>query len=96
MSFKKNPPQFSMSSSGDIVTKKLVQVETNGRIQTNLVDTSFDDAYETELEASNFSLERELNAGINLTEQNSLLLDSEPTVSQLSTIDKLITEPSNN
>lgn len=80
--FKKIPPKFKPAGGSASPCKVSVQTVENGVMYTNIVEKSPEDAYPDLPHPDNFSLDKQLSAGIPLTEVNSKILTSTELSSQ--------------
>lgn len=74
MAFKKIPPVVRLSRGSAISTSIVEKTQADGVTRSKLVHKSLETAYPDRLDAENFSLDKQLKAGVKLKEVNSVLL----------------------
>lgn len=90
MAFKKIPPKVRLSAGAGLSTGVINNVDVNGVKRNVLTQKSLRDAYPDRLPASNFDLQKQIEAGVNLQEVNSAVLSDD-----INTVELPQVEPNN-
>lgn len=77
MAFKKIPPVVRLSRGSAISTSIVEKTQDDGVTRSMLVHKSLESVYPDRLDADNFSLDKQLKAGVKLKEVNSVLLSGD-------------------
>ena len=77
MAFKKIPPKVRLACGCGSSVTQVETVNADGFQRSVLSHKTFGDAYPDRLPSDNFTLDKQLKAGVKLTEVNSVVLSSD-------------------
>lgn len=93
MAHKKIMPNIKLAAGASVGASVLSKVDANGVTKVVLAHRTFREAYPSNMPADNFSLQKQIEAGVQLKEVNSEVLSDDVNFVPLS--EKPIVEPDN-